>query len=82
MNNSYPACQRADSGDAAKSLRAVPTKHVAFTAVDYTIIRMDRKRVAAERYAVELRRGNGSVASARPLASAVSSNGLELRRGH
>src|SRR6266404_297320 len=30
MNNSYPARRRADSGKAAKSSRAVPTKHATF----------------------------------------------------
>jgi hypothetical protein len=40
MNNSYPACRRANSGKAAKSRRDVPRKRVGFVAMSYTTIRI------------------------------------------
>jgi hypothetical protein len=40
MNNSYPACRRANSGKAAKSQRAVPRKRIGLIVMIYTTIRI------------------------------------------
>ena len=40
MNNSYPACRRANSGKAAKSRRAVPRKRIGLIVMSYTTIRI------------------------------------------